>query len=134
MLKSLLLSIALCAPGLASATTVRVENRSDITLKLHVEHARADIKRHLRPTLSPHTSTFVRQVGGKVLAPRDEANGHLVDIVVTDATGRGCRFRTVAERHSDAMVLIVPVAAPVGAGHCEARTGRTIGDFVFIAF
>ncbi len=133
MIKLLLLSIALCAPGLAGATTIRVENRSSTKLKLTVKHAPGDVIHTLPPTLSPHAIALVRRPGVKVLTPTNEAAADLIDIVVTDRNGRGCHFRTIAEPHSDALVLIVPVATAIGSSHCEARTGRTIGDFVFIA-
>lgn len=133
MLKLLLLSIALGVPGFASATTIRVENRSNANLKLTVKHAPGDVLHNLARTLSPHGITFVRRPGVKVLTPTDEAKADLIDIIVIDRNGRGCHFRTIAEPHSDALVLIVPVATSIGLAHCEARTGRTIGDFVFVA-
>ncbi|KTF68125.1 hypothetical protein ATB93_15215 [Sphingomonas sp. WG] len=119
--------------GAAGATTIRVENHSAATLSLSAHDATGGLQRQLRGTLLPHASTFVRRPGGKVLALRREADKHLFDIVVTSEDGRGCRFRTVAEQHSEEWVLIIPVAHPIGTGRCEARTGRTIGDFVFIA-
>ncbi|WP_245653719.1 hypothetical protein [Sphingomonas pituitosa] len=125
--------MAMAVPGLASATTIRVENRSNANLKVSVKHAPGDVLQALPPTLSPHAIAFVRRPNVKVLTPTEEAKADLIDIIVTDRNGRGCHFRTIAEPHSDALVLIVPVATAIGSAHCEARTGRTIGDFVFLA-
>lgn len=124
--------VLLAAPSAGSATTVTVHNRSSASVALAVDDAPGGYEQHLRAVMEPGLISSVRKPGGKVLMPHDQADQPRFVIRYVDATGSGCRFSVTSVRHSGAYARAVPVAEPIGSGRCEARTGSTIGDFVFV--
>lgn len=126
--------LLLVAPSAALAsTTIAIENHSRGTLTLEVERSPKGHEAQLAGTLPPGRATAAVKPAAKVLSTRAEAEDHVFDLRYVDEAGDGCRFRTVVEGHSSAFARIVPVADAIGRGRCEAGTGATLGDFVFLA-
>lgn len=127
-------ALLLVAPASALAsTTIAIENRSRGTLILAVDKSPKGHEAGLAGTLPPGRATAAVKPSAKILSPRSEVDEHLFDLRYVTEAGDGCRFRTVVESHSAAFAQIVPVADPIGRGRCEATTGATRGDFVFLA-
>lgn len=126
-----LLLCAFAAPA-AATTTVTVSNLSGASLRLHVEQPLAGYERNLDETVPPGDTALASKPGGKVLATKADARRSAFAISYLDDKGSGCRFSASPVRHTTEMALIVPAAEPVGDRRCEARTGSTIGDFVFV--
>jgi hypothetical protein len=129
-----IIAAMLAAPASAQAnTTIAIENHSTEPLVLKVDRSPKGHEATLAGVLAPGRMTAAVKPAAKVLSMHHEAEDHLFDLRYIDETGDGCRFRAVREPHSPAFVRIVPIADPIGNGRCEARTGPTQGDFVFLA-
>jgi hypothetical protein len=129
-----LMALLLVAPSAAAAnTTIAIENHSRGTLTLALERSPKGHEAKLAGTLPPGRATAAVKPAAKILSPQAEAEDHVFDLRYVDEAGDGCRFRAVVERHSPAFARIVPVADAIGRGRCEASTGATRGDFVFLA-
>lgn len=131
MLKLAAAVLALATPAMVQATTLTVENRSGRQVSLTITKAPVDYD-VLDPTLRPGATFAAFKPGGKVLMPHDDADRATFEITYVDQRGAGCRFGVMPIRHSTTWTKIKPMAAPIGDGRCEARTGSTIGDFVFV--
>lgn len=124
--------LLLAAPAAASATTVTVHNRSAAPVRLAVDKSPNGYEEYLRPVMGPGLISSVRKPNGKVLMPHAQADQASFVIRYVDEQGSGCRFSVLPVRHSGAYTRALPVAEPIGDGRCEATTGSTIGDFVFM--
>lgn len=131
MLKLLAATALVSTPALAQATTITVENRSFRPVTMNARQAPPGYEA-LHATIAPGAMSDAWKEGGKVLMPHDQAASATVRLDYVDANGAGCRFSVAPVRHSAAWAKVRPVAEPIGGGACEARTGSTIGDFVFI--
>lgn len=131
MFKLLAATALLFAPALAQATTITVENRSARAISAGAPVMPTGYE-DLHAVIAPGTTSSAWKDGGKVLVPHDHAPAAAAALAYVDASGSGCRFSVEATRHSSAYAILRPVAEPIGAGRCEARTGSTIGDFVFV--
>jgi hypothetical protein len=127
-----LAALFLAAATPATATTVTVANLSDRSHRLEVVRPPTDLDAELRDVVRPGAMATARKAGGKVLAAIDEADRAAFSMRYLDERGHGCHFGVIPVRHTSFMARLVPQASPVGAGRCEARTGSTIGDFVFV--
>lgn len=133
-MRTWLMALLLTAPSAAAAsTTIAVENHSRGTLVLELERSPKGHEAQLAGVLPPGRATAAVKPASKVLSPSAEAEDHVFELRYVDEAGDGCRFRAIVEPHSPAFARIVPVADPIGRGRCEASTGSTRGDFVFLA-
>ena len=114
------------------ATTIQVENNSGRPMRLSAAQLPAHYAPLSRTPLMPQATDRVASVTGKLLVPHDRSAEEAVRLHYLDAEGRGCIFTVAPTPHSASWRKLKPRAQAVGGAVCEARTGRTIGDFVYV--
>ncbi|WP_033919990.1 hypothetical protein [Sphingomonas sp. 37zxx] len=129
------MSFALAALALlgTDAMSIVVENKTGRTFALSV----IDLPGHYEPTkeadVVPASSVRIASRKGKILIPHPEIEAEAVHLHFADSMGNGCVFRVGAADHSSTWKLLKPNAQSMGDAVCEARTGRTIGHFIYVA-
>jgi hypothetical protein len=114
------------------ATTISVENSSPRAFVLKT----AEIPSHYEPlsiaALKPMASVRSVSRRGKIFVPHADSVAETVRLHFADERGNGCIFHVAATDHSASWKKMKPRAERLGDAVCEARTGRTIGDFVYV--
>jgi hypothetical protein len=114
------------------AMTILVENSSTRPISLKAAKLPDHYAPLSRAPLMPQTTDRVASREGKLFVPHDRSEQEAVHLHYTDAKGRGCIFLVAPTPHSASWQKLKPRAQAVGGATCEARTGRTIGDFVYV--
>ncbi|UUL84055.1 hypothetical protein [Sphingomonas qomolangmaensis] len=112
--------------------TIVIENSSARALTLIA----AEIPSHYAPLpqtpLLPTASIRTASRRGKIFVPHDHSKTEAVRIHYADDIGNGCVFHVATADHSASWKKLKPRAERRGNAVCEARTGRTITDFVYV--
>lgn len=116
----------------AEATTILVENHSPRAVQLSDAQMPAHYAPLSRKPLMPQTTDRAASIRGKLFVPHDRGSEEAVTLQYLDAQGQGCIFMVAPTPHSASWQKLKPRAQSVGAAVCEARTGRTVGDFVYV--
>ena len=126
------LILAMLALVSGDVMTIVVENDSPRVMTLKG----ADMPEHYdalpKAPLAPTASIRLASGKGKILVSHELSGAEAVRFHYADDTGNGCVFHVAATDHSASWKKLKPRAEPIGDGVCEARTGRTIGDFVYV--
>jgi hypothetical protein len=128
----MMLVLAALVMIMSEATTVLIENSSDRTVTLRESQIPDHYERLSRTTLVPQASDRAVSFTGKLLVPHDRSAAEAVRLHYVDARGEGCIFTVAPIDHSTSWKLLKPRAEAIGAAVCEARTGSTSGDFVYV--
>lgn len=112
--------------------TIVVENSSPHAMTLKA----TEMPSHYEPlpstALLPTASVRSASRRGKILVPHAQGKAEAVRLHYADSAGNGCIFHVAATDHSASWKKLKPRAERVGTAVCEARTGRTIADFVYV--
>ena len=114
------------------AMSIAVENESGRAVKLAGMEVPTHYSDAPRTVLGPGSGDRIVTARGRIILPHDQAGADLVTLRYHDGEGNGCIFTTKVVRHTSAWSKLKPAATPIGSGQCDARTGRTIGDFVYV--
>lgn len=118
--------------GYGPGPTIVIENSSPRPLTL----VTAQLPSHYAPLpaapLLPTASIRTISRSGKIFVPHDHSKTEAVRIHYADDSGNGCVFHVAPTDHSASWKKLKPRAERLGAALCEARTGRTIADFVYV--
>ena len=115
-----------------TSTTISVENNSLRQVSLR----ESKIPGHYGPDplkgIGPRGFDRLASRTGKILVPPGQGSAEAVRLVYADAAGNGCIFHLAPTGHSASWTKLQPAAEPMGDAHCEARTGRTTGDYIYV--
>jgi hypothetical protein len=114
------------------STTIAVENRSDRAMRLIHKRLPAHYPDAIPTRLAPGMSDRIGSVVGKIMLPHEHAAAEVIEVHYVDGAGNGCHFATRVVRHTDRWAKLKPSAVTIGDAECEARTGSTSGDFVYV--
>jgi hypothetical protein len=118
--------------GLFVSTTVAVENHSRQPVELTERQIPAHYAATPRSSIAAGGSDRIASTDGKIIMPNAEVAREAVSLRYLDARGNGCLFSTRIVQYTPAWSKLKPQAVPINGGKCKARTGRTIGDFVYV--
>lgn len=116
----------------APAKTVVIENRTERPVHLRENRMPGHFVNAPTARIAPGSAEWLGSPLGKIMVPVSEADQHRLELSYVDEQGNGCRFVAAIETHSNAWVRLRPAASAIGTARCEARTGRTVGDFVYV--
>lgn len=128
-----MLLVTMMALLAAESNTILVENASGAQMTL----IEASLPQHYEPlvpatTVAPAETVRSMSRTAKILVPHSASAEEAVRLHFTDARGNGCVFEVAPTPHSPTWQKMRPRARALGTATCEARTGRTIGDFVYV--
>jgi hypothetical protein len=125
----MIVAVALLA---GEATTILIENRSARSVQLSEARLPAHYAPLSRAPLVPQATDRVASTEGKLFVPHDQSGEEAVSLRYVDSEGRGCIFVVDPTPHSASWRKLKPRAHALRDAVCEAWTGRTIGDFVYV--
>ena len=127
-----LVTMLAMAAFVTTSTTISVENNSHRKVILR----EAKIPGHYDPDphkdIGPRGFDRLASRSGKILVPPGQGSAEAVRLVYADTVGNGCIFHLAPIEHSASWTELRPAAEPMGDAQCEARTGRTRGDYIYV--